>query len=184
MNIGLIPVRYATALLDFAKEKSLQDKVYEEVKLVEHAFSTFSDFKTILENPVMDKKLKRKVIHTAAGIKITPVFEKFVDLLLQNNREDFLRNIGLRYIDLYRESKGILHGRLITAVEVNNSIEKSLISLVEKNIDGTLELEKVIDPSIIGGFQLEVDFVRWDASLKNQLTKIKNEYIERNKRIV
>ena len=158
--------------------------MYEEVKLVEHAFSTFSDFKTVLENPVMDKNLKRKIILTAAGIKVSPVFETFVDLLLKNNREDFLRNIGLRYIDLYRESKGILYGRLITAVEVNKSTEQSLISLVEKNIKGTLELEKVIDPSIIGGFQLEVDSVRWDASIKNQLTKIKNEYIERNKRIV
>jgi len=31
---------------------------------------------------------------------------------------------------------------------------------------------------------LEVDDVRWDASIAGQLTRIKNEYIERNRRIV
>jgi F-type H+-transporting ATPase subunit delta len=49
---------------------------------------------------------------------------------------------------------------------------------------GTLELEKIVDPEILGGFILELDFVRWNASLSNQLNRIKNQYIERNRRIV
>lgn len=184
MNIGLIPARYAAALLNFAQEKSLQDKVYDEVKMITHFFTSHKDLRTMLENPVLDKTQKRKIMITAAGIEVSSVLEKFVDLLLENNREMFLKEIALKYTELYRHGKEILHGRLITAVEVDKSTEKNLISLVEKNIRGTLELEKVIDPTIIGGFQLEVDSVRWDASIKNQLTKIRNEYIERNKRIV
>lgn len=184
MNTGLIPVRYATALLQFAHDNNAQDQVYAETKLLAHAFSAHNNFRRVLENPVLDKKEKRKIILTAAGIKVSATFEKFVDLLLANNRESFLQNIALKYIDLYRKSKGILYGKLVTALEVDKTTEQHLVSLVENSIKGKLELEKVVDKSIIGGFQLEVDFVRWDASIKNQLQKIKNEYIERNKRIV
>ncbi len=54
----------------------------------------------------------------------------------------------------------------------------------EHKIEGTLDLEKIVDPDILGGFILEVDFVRWDASLSGQLNSIKKQYIERNRRIV
>jgi len=58
------------------------------------------------------------------------------------------------------------------------------MALVTDNVGGTLELEKVIDPAIMGGFILEVEDVRWDASILGQLTRIRNEFIERNRRIV
>ena len=55
---------------------------------------------------------------------------------------------------------------------------------VEHKVEGELELEKIVDPSILGGFILELDFIRWDASLIRQLNSIKQQYIERNRRIV
>jgi len=56
--------------------------------------------------------------------------------------------------------------------------------MVENTTGGTIEMEKVIDPEIIGGFMFEVDFVRWDASISGQLRRIKKEYIEKNNKIV
>lgn len=184
MNLGLISVRYATALLDFALESAFEDKVYEEAKILAHSFSVTSKLYEALDNPVISTTDKKNLIITAAGGKVSAVFQSFVDLVIKNNRESELQSIALKYIDLYRKKKNILYGKLTTAIEVDKETEKRLVALVEKQISGTIELEKIVDPSIIGGFLMEVDFVRWDASLKNQLTKIKNEYIERNRWIV
>ena len=46
------------------------------------------------------------------------------------------------------------------------------------------EMEKLVDPEILGGFLFEVDFVRWDASVSGQLRRIRQEYIEKNKKTV
>ncbi|MGC3978726.1 MAG: F0F1 ATP synthase subunit delta [Paludibacteraceae bacterium] len=184
MNLGLIPVRYATALLDFAEESNSQDAVYTDIMRLAESFSNTKELKVVFENPVLSKEDKKKIILTAAGIKVTPVFESFVDLVLKNNREAQLHNIVLKYEDLYRKKNNVLHGKLTTAVSIDETTEEKLIKLVEKQIKGTLELEKVVDPSILGGFLMEIDSVRWDASIRNQLNKIKNEYIERNRRIV
>ena len=184
MNTGLIPVRYAKALLDFADVKELQDRVYTEAKAIIKSYFQFGELRTVLDNPVLAKTEKRKIILLAAGGKVSTSFEKFLDLVLDNNRENHLLSIALKYIDLFRKQKNIHYGKLTTASPINAVTEKKLMAMVENTTGGTIEMEKVIDPDIIGGFLFEVDFVRWDASISGQLRRIKQEYIEKNNKIV
>jgi F-type H+-transporting ATPase subunit delta len=133
---------------------------------------------------MIPKARKREFILTASGSDVTDVFIKFIDLLLTNDREDCLQSIMLQYQELYRRSKNILHGKLITAVEIDDITRDTLIKSIETKVKGTLEVEKIVDPSILGGFILELDFVQWNASLSRQLNDIKKQYIERNRRII
>ncbi len=184
MNKGLISVRYATALLQFAQSKNVEDEMYAQAKFLSRVFLQVSKLNTVLTNPMVSKEKKREVILIAAGGKILDVFEKTVDLLLTNGREDCLQGIMLEYEEQYRKSKNILRGKLTTAVEIDEPTTQNLIATIEKKVEGNLELEKTIDPTILGGFILQVDFIRWDASLRGQLNRIKKQYIERNRRIV
>lgn len=184
MNTGLIPVRYATALLDFSSVSNLQDRVYTEAKAITQSYNQFSELRTVLDNPVLAAVEKRKIIILAAGGNVSEAFERFLDLILENNREKFLHEIVLKYIDLYRKLKNIHYGKLITAMPVDAGTEKRLMAMVEHTTGGTIEMEKIIDPEILGGFLFEVDFVRWDASISGQLRRIRQEYIEKNKKTV
>jgi F-type H+-transporting ATPase subunit delta len=184
MNTGLIPVRYAKALLDFANVSGQQDEVYSEVKSVTKSYSKFGELRTVLDNPVLGKAEKRKIMILAAGDKVSIPFEKFLDLLLENNREDYLLSIALKYIDLFRKQKNIHYGKLTTATPINSATEKRLMAMVENTTGGTIEMEKILDREILGGFMFEVDFVRWDASISGQLRRIRKEYIEKNNKIV
>jgi F-type H+-transporting ATPase subunit delta len=184
MNDGLLANRYATALLDYADQSDSSDRVYTETKTVVKSYSQFADLKRVLDNPFLLKSEKKKIVLMAAGGNVSKPFERFIDLVFVNNREEHLQSITLKYIDLYRKQKNIHSGRLITAAAVDSPIEKRLMSAIEKETGGTIELEKIVDPSILGGFLFEVDFVRWDASLSGQLKRIKEEYIEQNKRVL
>ena len=184
MNTGIISVRYATALLDFAKEKNSVAKVYSDAKMLTLMFSKMSELRLVLENPVIPVDEKKQLIFNTAGGAPSDIFKNFIALLLQNKRENQVQEIMLKFIDLYREQKNIRYGKLTTAFAVDEATENKLLRLVTNKVGGTLELEKAVDPDILGGFVLVVDDVRWDASLSGQLRQIKNEYIERNRRIV
>jgi F-type H+-transporting ATPase subunit delta len=184
MNTGLIPVRYATALLDFANVNNEQDRVYTEAKSITKSYFQFSELRTVLDNPVLAAAEKRKIILLAAGGDVSKSFERFLVLILENNREKFLHEIALKFIDLYRKQKNIHYGKLTTAAEVNAATEKKLMAMVENTTGGTIEMDRVVDPEILGGFLFEVDFVRWDASVSGQLRRIRQEYIEKNKKTV
>ena len=116
MNRGLISVRYATALLQFAKDKNVGEEVYEQSKFLTSVFSQLKNLPTTLSNPMIPKAEKRKIILTASGEMTSDVFEKLIDLLLKNDREDCLQSIMLEYQEQFRRSKNILHGKLVTAV--------------------------------------------------------------------
>jgi F-type H+-transporting ATPase subunit delta len=184
MNSGLIPARYAKALLEFATVNKEQDRVYNEAKAIKQSYSQFSELRVVLDNPVLADIEKRKIIQMAAGGKVSKSFEHFLDLLLENNREKYLHEIALKVIDLYRMQKDIHYGKLTTASEVDATVEKRLMTFVAETTGGTIEMEKVIDPQILGGFLFEVDFVRWDASVSGQLRRIRKEYIEKNNKTV
>lgn len=47
--------------------------------------------------------------------------------------------------------------------------------MVEAKTHGTVEFNTQVDPSIIGGFILEYDTYRMDASVKTKLNTILNE---------
>ncbi|NDP22238.1 MAG: F0F1 ATP synthase subunit delta [Paludibacter sp.] len=184
MNTGLIGTRYAKALFDFSKKNKSAERVYVEAKKVSESFFKFSQLNSVLENPVMLKAEKKKIILMAGGGNVSLTFTRFIDLLLQNNREYYLQSIVLRFIDLYREQNNIHFGKLTTAIAIDESTVKRMIAMASLETGGILEIDKEINPELIGGFTLEVDFKRWDASVSGQLNSIRKEYLQKNRNIV
>lgn len=80
--------------------------------------------------------------------------------------------IAQSYITLYRKQKNIIHGRLITATAVSPETENKVRQMVEHRTNGTVEFLTEINPDIIGGFILEYDTYRMDASVKSRLQSI------------
>ena len=48
----------------------------------------------------------------------------------------------------------------------------------------SVELNNVVDPSIIGGFILEADSKRLDASVGSQLREIRKQLVKQNRKLV
>ncbi len=176
MNTGMIPSRYAAALLSFATESKQEVVIYEKAKVVVRNFAEQPKLRAALENPVVNFDTKKKLMLAAAGSKSDEIFDTFVQMVLNKNRESYFQGIMLKYIDLYREKNNIYLGSLITASAIDAITEKKLTAVIESRRNGKLEIQKTIQSDLIGGFILEVDNTRWDASIKRQLQTIKNEF--------
>ena len=168
MNTGMIPVRYAKALLEFAYEKKCAEQVYAEMSAVAGSFEREHALRRVLDNPVLPVDKKTELIRTAGGGRTSEVFDRFVWLVLHNRRERYLQSISLMYLDLYRKLNRISTGRLETAVPVTPETE----------------LKTSVKPELLGGFVFEMDSERLDASIATQLRNIKKQFVEKNKRIV
>ena len=55
-----------------------------------------------------------------------------------------------------------------------------MIEKLQSKLGGIIELETEINPNIIGGYILQIEDNRWDASVKGQLQNIKNNLRENN----
>ncbi len=174
MNTGLISSRYATALLDYAIASDQQDEVYARMKTLSEVFVSVPEFKNALYNSSIFKEDKKKIILTACGGDIIPSsLDKMIDLILENEREEVLQFIALKYVDIYRDRFKIMYGKLITAVPFSKENELKFLSRIKNIVKENLEIEPIVDPKIVGGFILYLNDYRWDASVLGELTRIK-----------
>lgn len=104
--------------------------------------------------------------------RLSPQTERFIDLVLRGDREDLLQFMANSYVTLYRQQKNIIRGKLTTAVAVSEAVERKMRQMVESKTNGTVQFEAEVDPEIIGGFVLEYDTYRLDASVQSRLRSI------------
>lgn len=179
MNIGLISKRYAKALLKYAQEHHVEEKVYAEIMLLERTLRNVPALRKAMDNPVLGTKDKHKLLLTVVSDH-SPVYERLIQLVLKNRRESSLISIALMYEDLFRQSRNINSGTLITATPADKSLVGKIEAIFGKVKPGRLELETVVDPTLQGGFIFDFDTYRLDASVKTQLRMIKKQFIAEN----
>jgi len=181
MNDGLIPQRYAMALFKMAKDKKNTDAVYDEMKNVIDAFHTHSGFAKVMTNPFVNRKKKEALLLAAAGSCLEDDYRRFVKLILDNHREAFALEMALAYRKIYRNENHIAQVVITTAVNLPDDEIKKLNRVVEDAFKGfRLEFSYKIDPDIIGGFVIDVDSTRMDASVSNELEQLRHKLLSSN----
>jgi F-type H+-transporting ATPase subunit delta len=172
MDIGVISVRYARALLKSATDQKLEDAVYQEMQLLAKSYVEVPQLRQTIDNPMLSKEKKEALLLTAVGGQPTDLTRAFIGLVLKEDREPVMQFIANSYVTLYRKQKNVIRGRLITAARVSPATEQKMRQMVESKTNGTVEFETEVNPDLIGGFILEYDTYRMDASVKAKLNSI------------
>ncbi|MDR0825249.1 MAG: F0F1 ATP synthase subunit delta [Prevotella sp.] len=183
MNEGMISKRYAKALLLYAIDRKAEDAMFAEMKKLASVYLHEPRLRMAMDSPILSSDDKLGLVKAAVGGKPNAEFVRFAELVVKNKRETYFRNIALCYIDLYCEAKQINMGKLITATPVDSAVVEKMKGLLHKIKPGTLDFETSVDPDIEGGFILYIDTYRMDASVRNQLKRIKQQFIVENSRI-
>ena len=87
MDIGTISSRYAKALFSLAKEKGLETRVYDDMKMLADSFSLEPGLRVALGNPILPAEEKLKLLTAAGGIEVSDLYERFMHLVLEHKRE-------------------------------------------------------------------------------------------------
>ena len=184
MNTGAISMRYARALLMFANEAGVAAKVYQEALTLHKSFLQVAELRRAMELPVISRSDKIRVLVQAAGGEITMQMKKFLELVLNEKREKFLIGINQAFIVLYRKQEKKRVGKLTTAVPIAPEEVDRIRQIVVQSAGGTAEFATKVDPSIEGGFIFEINTYRLNASVADQMRRIKQQFIDKNRRIV
>lgn len=172
MDLGVISVRYARALLKSATDLKQEDAVYAEMQLLYQSYLQVHELRPTIDNPMLATEKKQMLLETACGADVSDLTKKFLALVLKAGRANTLQLIAASYVTLYRQQKHITRGKLITATPVSSETEDKMRKMVETKTSGTVEFNTEVDPEIIGGFILEYDTYRMDASVKTKLREV------------
>ena len=175
MDIGVISTRYARALLKSATDAKLEEQVYQEMMTLAKSYSDVPVLRQTIDNPMLEKSKKQTLLETAVGGTPSKLMQTFIALVLKEDRENMVQFMAYSYVTLYRKQKNVIRGKLTTAARVSAETEQKMRQMVESKTQGTVEFETEVNPDIIGGFILEYDTYRMDASVKTKLNSILNQ---------
>ena len=174
MNDGIIARRYAKAFLKYAEEKHAAEQAYGQMRQLDEAYAAQAKLKKAVGNRFISNADKERLLLVAAGAKPGDCLAKFIKLVISHNREGFMREMSKAYQGLYREAINIVQIEIVTAAEMPAATLKRLTDVVKDKLAGKqIEETHRIDPSLIGGFVIRVDTVQLDASIKNELKKLR-----------
>ena len=115
MDIGVISVRYARALLKSATDAKIEQQVYAEMQQIAKSYIEVPQLRSTIDNPMLSKEKKQALLLTAAGKEPSDLMKAFISLVLKEDRESVMQFIANSYVTLYRQQKNVIRGRLITA---------------------------------------------------------------------
>jgi F-type H+-transporting ATPase subunit delta len=82
--------------------------------------------------------------------------------------------ICLNFAEFYARSKNIKRVQITSAVAATDSVKEKVCALAKSvGGDSNVELTVKLNPDIIGGLIVQVDDKVYDASVRTQLAKIK-----------
>ena len=175
MDLGVISVRYARALLKAGLADRQEDELYRDMQKLSQSFLEVPELRFTIDNPMLVKDKKQALLETACGPDASLLAKRFIALVLKEDRGNALQFMAASYITLYRKYKSITRGKLITATVVSQEMELRMKQLVENKTNGSVEFNTEVDKDIIGGFILEYDTYRMDATVKSKLRRIAAE---------
>ena len=186
MDVGVLAVRYAKALLDYALEKGVEEEVYSQMGLLLECLKQNPALTRTLEDPLLSRQDKLSLLSSTltGDDKANDAVQRFYSIIIENRRENYLRASALNYQTLYREKKNIAVVRITTAIPLSKEMEEKIISKTSSVLGKKIELYKCVNPSIEGGFIIDVDDFRMDASIASKLRQIRQQLLDKNRRIV
>lgn len=168
-------VRYAKAMLSLASDQKTEDAVNSDMKLIVSTIADNKDLREALQSPVIPSSVKKSVLLEVFKNSNKTTLS-LIDTLISNNRINILGDVASKYSQLLDESKGIELGTVTTAVALTADLEKKVLAKAKELTGKNVEVKSIIDESILGGFILRIGDLQYNASVANQLNKLKREF--------
>ncbi len=168
-------VRYAKALLSLSIDQKTAETVNGDMELIANTIAKSNDLSAMLQSPVIPASAKKAVLLEVfkSADKST---QNLIDTLITNNRLDILGQVASKYNQLFDESKGVQLATVTTAVALTADLEKKVLAKAKALSGKDVELQSIVDESILGGFILRIGDIQYNASVANQLNKLKREF--------
>ena len=186
MNRSIVISRYALTLVKYVRVTGRGEIVCSEAETLEKALFSVPDLRRMVTaaDDVVKPAEKIKLLQAALGDRMSPEMSRFLTLLNDNGRMSLVEDILRDFLNIYRRSVGIRKAHLTTVSQPSERLLQRLREVVKQKTGDDVIIEVSVDPSIVGGFVFDLDEYLMDASVKHQLDLIREEFIERNRRII
>jgi len=168
-------IRYAKAVLSIANDQNSADAVNNDMKLIANTIADNKDLSDMLQSPVVSPSVKKSsLLEIFKGTNA--LTGNLVDTLIANKRIDIIGTVASKFNELYDASKGVEVASVTTAIPLTDDLKAKVLAKAKELTGKEVAVENIVDEDILGGFILRIGDLQYNASIANQLEKLKREF--------
>ncbi|MDI6801065.1 MAG: ATP synthase F1 subunit delta [Thermodesulfovibrionales bacterium] len=169
--------RYAKQFLSVTEMANVP-KAIEQLNAIAHLIQVDRGFKNLMISPVFDDGERQKtIVYVSQKIGASEKLVKYLKYLGDEKVIDSMPDIIKSIMDMYLEMKKRAKAVVTTSVQISRDYEVKLAEAFKQITGRDIDLEVVIDPSLIGGVSIKVGSAMYDSSIKGQLKLLRNRLI-------
>mmetsp|Transcript_16404 Transcript_16404/g.19923 ORF Transcript_16404/g.19923 Transcript_16404/m.19923 type:complete len:211 (+) Transcript_16404:153-785(+) len=169
-----LPATYANALFKTATRANALPAVEKDLASFKKLIESSEQLKNYLNNPVISRKDKAEDINKISA-KMSDTTRGFLGVLAENGRLGELTKIMSTFDELMKAKQGIVEATVVSAQPLTKRQLKEVEEAVTANhleSGKKLQLNAEVDPSILGGLQLQIADKFLDLSIQSRINKL------------
>ena len=169
--------RYAKALLELALDQQKIEVIESNMQQILTVANEAHDFQVFLSSPLIkvDKKLEviKSIFSNFDDLSIS-----FLEMVAVKRREAMITEIAAAFLSQLKDHRGIVSVTIISAKTLDAQTKAEITAKISASVKGTLEITENVDESLSGGFIVRMGDHQIDASVSNQLNRLKQELVK------
>ena len=165
---------YARSLFEVAEERSQLDVIREQLGQFADALNSSRELQAFLFSPYFSTDEKKDGLHRVIE-GAEPTFMSFLEALVERHRMPAIFRIRARYEKLWDDVNKLLPVEVTSAIELDPGTLQAIGERIGQQTGLKVELSSSVDSGILGGIILRVGNNILDASIRNQLNRLRKE---------
>lgn len=172
-----VPARYANATYVAASKAGILEKVESELAGLAESATTSPAFASFLENPLIPRETKTAQIEEilkAAPAKVSPITINLCTTLAGNAKLADLPKVASTFEKLMKAKRGQVDATIISAEALTKKQSDQIAAAIKSTTQDAKEviITSAVDPSIVGGIQVQIGDQFLDLSIKSRIEEI------------
>lgn len=174
MSLEGIATRYAQALYEIGVEQGNLPALTDEIRRFSAVYSGSPELRAVLDNPLIEEGPRMAVLdEVASKLGAGPVARNTIKLLAQRKRLAIMPYITRSLERATDERSGVVRASVTTAAQLSEPFYTRLKEELEKSTGKRVQLDRSVDPELLGGVVTRIGDQVIDGSLRTKLAKMK-----------
>ncbi|NIT61822.1 MAG: F0F1 ATP synthase subunit delta [Aliifodinibius sp.] len=169
--------RYATALLELAKERDEVDEILNDIEYIHNTLEGSRELVLFLQSPIINFDDKTQALEKIFFDELEEPTKLFLKLLSRKDRINLLDQITEAFIEKYKEYAGIITVDVFVARELSSEQQDLLHKNLEQKTQKKVDMNITVDEELKGGMAIRIEDTVIDGTIKHKLNELEESLL-------